>query len=298
MRTVIVLYMRTIPALALLTLLTPLLVGCGPATGSRTANGTSVVVAFYPLAFAAQEIGGGAVDVRNLTPPGSEPHDIELRPRDVAAIQSADAVFYLSHGFQPAVEQAAGGAHGTRVDALAGIALRSGIGDESGKADPHIWLDPVLFARVVTRIGHALGRPRRAAALRHRVLALNAAYRRGLARCDRREFVTSHAAFGYLAARYHLHQVAITGLDPQSEPSAQRLKSLSELVRRDGETTVFFEKLVSPKLAQTVAREAGARTAVLDPIEGLTTHERNAGDDYLTLMRRNLAQLRTALACR
>ena len=272
------------------------LAGCGSASGAKGKE--SVVAAFYPLAFVAENVGGANVDVRNLTPPGAEPHDIELSPGDVARIQTADVVLYLSHGFQPAVEQAVAGAKGKRVDVLAGIGLRRGVGDEAGKVDPHVWLDPVLFARVVRRIGAALGRPARAAALARRVLALDGEYRSGLARCDRRDFVTSHAAFGYLAARYHLHQIAITGIDPESEPSPQGLRELIALVRREHVSTVFFERLVSPRLAETVARDAGAKAAVLDPIEGLTPSEQAHGETYLTLMRWNLRQLREALGCR
>ena len=165
-------------------------------------------------------------------------------------------------------------------------------------SDPHVWLDPVLYARIVRRVGLALGRPRAAAALGRRVLALDGAYRRGLAHCRRRSFVTSHAAFGYLAARYDLRQIAITGIDPESEPSPQKLASLARLVRNAHIETVFFERLVSPKLAQTVAREAGVRTAVLDPIEGLTPAEARSGATYLSLMRRNLVALRQVLGCR
>ena len=270
--------------------------GCGSVSGAK--GRTSVVAAFYPLAFAAQQIGGSSVTVDNLTPPGAEPHDIELTPRDVGRLQQADVVLYLSHGFQPAVEQAAGGANGKRVDVLAGLGLRQGVGDEAGKSDPHVWLDPVLFARMVRRIGVVLGEPARARLLARRVLALDTAYRRGLAHCARREFVTSHAAFGYLAARYHLHQVPITGIDPESEPSPQHLRNLIELVRREHVTTVFFERLVSPRLAETVARDAGAKAAVLDPIEGLTPSEQSHGATYLTLMRQNLHELRKALGCR
>jgi zinc transport system substrate-binding protein len=277
-------------AIALLT------AACGAASGAQGRE--TVVAAFYPLAFVAQQIGGTKADVDNLTPPGAEPHDIELTPGDVGRLQRAGVVLYLSHGFQPAVEDALGGARGTRVDVLAGIDLRQGAGDEAGKSDPHVWLDPVLFARVVRRIGKALGRPARAAAFARRVLALDREYRTGLAHCERRDFVTSHAAFGYLAARYHLHQIAITGIDPESEPSPQRLRALIALVRREHVTTVFFERLVSPRLAETVARDAGAKAAMLDPIEGLTPSEQAHGDTYFTLMRRNLRELRSALACR
>jgi zinc transport system substrate-binding protein len=252
--------------------------GCGGAS----AGSGGVVAAFYPLAWAAEGVG---VHAKNLTPPGAEPHDIELTPRVVAEIQRADVVLYLSHGFQPAVAKALEGAHGKRVDALTGVRLRDD--------DPHVWLDPVRFAQVVRRVAVALGREQRGQALARRVLALDRDYRRGLAQCKRREFVTSHAAFGYLAARYGLHQIAITGVDPESEPSAQTLRRLAALVRRAHIRTVFFERLVSPRLAQTIARETGARTALLDPIEGAPR-----GETYLTLMRENLAALEKALECR
>ena len=280
--------MRIVPVFVLTALL---LSGCGSSAG--TGGRRTVVAAFYPLAFVAQQLGGPKVEVENLTPPRAEPHDIELTPRDVGRIQQADVVLYLSHGFQPAVEQAVAGAHGKRIDALAGIDLRRGVGDEVGKSDPHVWLDPVLFARVVKRIGVELGYRPQAARLARRLLALDRDYRNGLSQCARRNFVTSHAAFGYLAARYHLHQIPITGIDPESEPSPRHLRSLIDLVRREHVTTVFFERLVSPRLAKTVARDAGARTAVLDPIEGVS-----GGGDYLSAMRKNLRVLRKALACR
>lgn len=284
--------MRIVPVFLLAAFL---LSGCSSAPGG---GGKSVVAAFYPLAFAAEQIGGPSLHVDNLTPPGAEPHDIELTPRDVARIQTAGVVLYLSHGFQPAVEQAVKGATGKRVDVLAGFDLRQGVGDEAGKTDPHVWLDPVRFAQIVRRVGAALGRPARAAALARRVSALDPEYRAGLAHCARNDFVTSHAAFGYLAARYGLHQIPITGIDPESEPSPSHLHALISLVRREHVTTVFFERLVSPKLAETVARDAGAKAEVLDPIEGLTPDEQARGLDYLGLMRQNLRALRMALGCR
>jgi zinc transport system substrate-binding protein len=139
---------------------------------------------------------------------------------------------------------------------------------------------------------------RSAVPLQRDLRKLDRAYRKGLRRCTRRELVTSHAAFGYLAARYHLRQVPITGLTPESEPTPQELAGAVQQVTRTHATTVFFETLVSPRLADTVAREVGARTAVLDPIEGLTSAEQEQHLNYLSLMRRNLATLRKALGCR
>src|SRR5436305_12712127 len=152
------------------------LAGCGSHAGSGK---TSVVTAFYPLAWAAERIGGPHVDVRNLTPAGAEPHDIELTPRDVAEIQRADVVLYLSHGFQPSVADAARGASGKTLDVLQGQSLDSG--GESGKADPHVWLDPVRFAGIVERIGVVLGRPAAGRALAARLRRLDAEHRPCLA---------------------------------------------------------------------------------------------------------------------
>jgi zinc transport system substrate-binding protein len=156
----------------------------------------------------------------------------------------------------------------------------------------------VLFARIVERIGRVLDAPARATALVRGLRELDRAYRRGLADCARTELVTSHAAFGYLARRYGLTQVSITGLEPEAEPTARQLADVVKVLRRTHATTVFFETLVSPRLARTVAREVGARTAVLDPIEGLTPAEARSGATYLSLMRRNLTALRQVLGCR
>jgi zinc transport system substrate-binding protein len=260
------------------------LAGCGGGNGGRH----TVVAAFYPLAYAAEQIGGPSFDVHNLTPPGAEPHDLELTPREVARIQQADVVLYLSNGFQPAVSKAVADARGTRINVLAGLPLHGN--------DPHVWLDPVLFARIGRRIGSALHRS--SAQLSADLQQLDRDYRAGLRDCKRHEIVTSHEAFGYLAARYDLKQVAITGVTPEAEPTPQQLAHVIQVVRRTQATTVFFETLVSPRLADTVAREVGARTAVLDPIEGLTPDEQKRGDGYLTLMRQNLTALRKALGCR
>jgi zinc transport system substrate-binding protein len=269
-----------------------ILAGCGGASA-----GNDVVAAFYPLAYAAERIGGTSIHIDNLTPAGAEPHDLELTPRAVARIQSARVVLYLGHGFQPAVSKAVEQAKGKRVDVLAGLPLRASVGSEEGlTADPHVWLDPVLFTRIAKRIGAVLHRS--ATPLERDLAKLDREYREGLRSCIRREIVTSHAAFGYLAARYHLRQVPITGLTPDSEPTPQELARAVQQVRRTHATTVFFETLVSPRLADTVAREVGAGTAVLDPIEGLTAADEEQHLDYLSLMRRNLATLRRALGCR
>jgi zinc transport system substrate-binding protein len=265
---------------------------CGGAASGAEAGRETVVAGFYPLAYAAEQVGDGRVEVTNLTPLGSEPHDLEVSPRDVADLRSADLVLLLGRGFQPQLEDAAGeGDHVVRLLDTPGLALRPG-------DDPHVWLDPLRYATIVTRIGEALGEPARARRLVARLHGLHNEYRHGLAHCARHELVTSHEAFGYLAQRYGLEQVAITGLSPEAESEPGRLQQVVDLVRARGVTTVFFETLVSPRIADTVARETGAKTAVLDPIEGLTKDELARGDDYFTLMRANLAALRAGLGCR
>jgi zinc transport system substrate-binding protein len=274
--------------------LVALVAGCGGSSAGSARR--SVIAAFYPVAYAVEQIGGATVKVDNLTPPGTEPHDVELSPRDVGEVREADFVFYLGSGFQPALERAVDGAQGTTVDLLEGIQLRRGVGEEKD-LDPHVWLDPVLYGRTARRIGVTLGRPSQTRAFEQRLRALDRDYQRGLARCERRTIVTSHAAFGYLAARYRLEQIPITGITPEAEPTPRRLQKVVRAVRAHRATTVFFETLVSPDLARTVARETGAKTAVLDPIEGLTKDEAAAGENYFSVMRENLETLRRALAC-
>ena len=272
-----------------------LLVGCG---GSDDDDRSTVVAGFYPLAWAAQRIGGEDVRVVNLTPAGAEPHDIELTPRDVEQINGADLVLYLGRGFQPALEDAARGQAGA-VELLEGqeLVVHSGE-DERPASDPHIWLDPGRFAAVVARMGEVMGRPDSAAELVAELDELDADFRAGLADCERRTIVTSHTAFAYLAGAYGLTQIGLTGVSPEAEPSPRALQDLIETVRAEGATTIFFESLVSPELAETVARETGVRTEELDPLEGLTQDELDAGEDYLSVMRANLSALREALGCR
>jgi zinc transport system substrate-binding protein len=282
-----------------------LLDGCG--AGESASAQPVVVAAFYPLAFAAERIDPSA-DVENLTPAGAEPHDLELSPRDVQRIDNADAVLYLGDGFMPALEDAVAG-DSNAVDLLAGLQLREateGHGhdeDEAGhpedvsRFDPHVWLDPTRFATLVRNVANALGRPEAAKELVAELEELDAEFRSGLANCARRAIVTSHAAFGYLAQAYGLKQIPLTGVSPEAEPSAKAIQALVREVKEEGATTVFFETLVSPRLAETVAREAGAQTAVLNPLEGLTAEQIDGGQDYFSVMRENLAALREALGC-
>jgi zinc transport system substrate-binding protein len=290
------LYMKTRIVLTLLGAvpLTLLTAGCGGGGAAGTSGRTQVVAGFYPLAFAAEEIGGNTVDVTNLTPAGAEPHDVELTPRDVERIRSADLVLYVGEGFQPALEEAAAGGTGTAVDVLEGIELR----EDDGSADPHVWLDPIRFAQVVERVGAELGGEAPARQLASQLRALDGEYREGLADCERRELVTAHDAFGYLGERFGLEVIPIAGLAPEAEPTPRDLEEIAGLVEERGVTTVFVETLLSPEIGETVAREAGVETSVLNPLEGLTEEELARGENYLSVMRANLEALRAGLGCR
>jgi zinc transport system substrate-binding protein len=284
-------------------------VACSPNHPETIGSGSiAVVAAFYPIQAAAVAIGGAQVRVTNLTGPGVEPHDLELTPDAVEAIQSADLVLYLGEGFQPAVEDAVADAGGVAVDLLDHLpTLAPPAGAEEGLAiDPHVWLDPSIYAAMGEEIRTALGdvAPQHseefaanAASFTHDLTALNDAFTAGLAHCARHLIVTNHAAFGYLAAAYGLQQQAISGTAPDAEPSAERIAQLKELVENEGVTTVFTEELVAPDVADTLADEAGVQTAVLYTIEGLTPDEQAAGENYDSLMRKNLATLEDALGC-
>ena len=264
--------------------------GCGEgASSAGSPEAREVVAGFYPLAFAAQEVGGKGVEVANLTPAGAEPHDLELTPRELEKILEADLVLYVGDGFQPALEEAVADSGVRAIDVLEGLELRPG--------DPHVWLDPLRFASIVERIGAELGAEPRARQLANRLRSLDEEFRRVLASCDRRELVTAHDAFGYLAERYDLEVIPITGVTPEAEPSPQDLEEIAQLVDERGVTTVFTEPLLSPEVAETVAREAGAETAVLNPVEGLTEEELAHGENYFSVMEANLAALQEGLGC-
>ncbi len=285
------------PALAAVVALP--LVACSAAEPSGKPE---VVASFYPLQFVAHRIVGDHAEVKDLTAPGVEPHDLELSPRQTASLSSAAVVFYEA-GLQPAVDHAVANQTPEHVvDAAEVVRLHSA---EDGRGtDPHFWLDPTLLGQAADAFTAAISAADAAHAADYRsandqlqsdLSALDAEYRAGLKDCRSRTLVVSHDAFGYLGRRYDLDVHPIAGLSPDAEPSARRLSELAALVRDDGVTTVFSERLASPKLADTLASDLGVRTAVLDPIEGLTSAD--AGDDYLSLMRANLAAVRKAGGC-
>lgn len=275
--------------------------GCASTASPVREDGATpltVMAAFYPLQFAAERVGGDAVSVVGLTPAGAEPHDVELSPQQVAELGEADLVLYIK-GFQPAVDQAVEQVAADRaVDVSAGIPLIQ----EDG-TDPHIWLDPRNMITIAGTIEDRLAGAapelaesfqRNTRALDGQLTDLDRRWSRETARCRSRDLVVSHEAFGYLADRYDFTQVGISGLSPESEPSPAKVAEVSDFVRGNDIRTIYFETLVDPKVAQTVAAETGARTAVLDPLEGLPV---DSDETYLTVMDRNLATVVAGQPC-
>jgi zinc transport system substrate-binding protein len=281
--------------------------GCAAFTDDSVGidNGVQVAAAFYPLQYVAQRVAGPHAEVSNLTAPGGEPHDLELTPRETAEVAQSDLVVY-QRGFQPSVDEAVDeNAEGDVLDAADVVDLVPfrDHGVDSDELDPHFWQDPLLVADLGDAVAaqlskidptHAADYEANAAGLRRDLEQLDREYAAGLRGCARDTIVVSHDAFGYLQ-RYGLTMETILGLSPDSEPTPADLARLQDLIERDGITTVFSETLASKDTAEALARETGVRSAVLDPIEGLT--DETADEDYLSLMRANLAALEEANGC-
>ncbi|MEU7184173.1 MULTISPECIES: metal ABC transporter substrate-binding protein [Streptomyces] len=290
--------------------------GSGGGTGSG--GKLKVTASFYPMEFLAEQIGGSHVEVSDLTKPGVEPHDLDLTPKQIAQLGESDAIVYLK-GLQPAVDSAVKQSgvqnvadaaalttleeHGTEVDGHHHTTgdNHSHSESEAGK-DPHIWLDPVKYAEVAKGVNATLAKaaPEHKAdfqkntdALVKKLDGLNTAFKDGLKNRTSDTFVTTHAAFGYLAERYGLTEEAISGIDPESEPSANRVKELHDLAKEHHVSTIFFETIANPATAKALAGDLNLKTDVLDPLEGIT--DKSRGKDYFGVMQANLAALQKAL---
>ncbi|WP_246186705.1 metal ABC transporter substrate-binding protein [Microlunatus speluncae] len=272
----------------------------------------------YPFQFVVERVAGTHAKVENLTQPGAEPHDLELSPQQVAQVGKADLVVY-EKTLQAAVDEAVAQNAGDRALDTATVVPMIPLGEEAhehedgseegeehdhGGLDPHIWLDPNNLATVGRAVAerlaaadpdHAADYTENAAALATELTGLDQEYTAGLKQCTIREFITNHAAFGYLAKRYGLEQISISGLSPDAEPSPARIAEIHTEAKEHKITTIFYETLVSPAVAESIAGDLGLKTDVLDPIEGVTQDSR--GKDYLEIMRANLTALRSANAC-
>lgn len=269
---------------------------CGGQGEASSSGGPRVIAAFYPLAFVAQEVAGSSASVTNLSPPGVEPHDLELAPDQVRALSEADLLIYLGAGFQPAVEDI--------VRDLEETAAFDVLEDQQELLadDPHVWLDPLRLGEIADSVAARLVEvdppdaqtyEDNAGALTEDLERLDEDFAGALKDCERDELVVSHEAFGYLTNRYGLEQVGVSGVDPELEPSPARLAEVAEFARAKGVTTIFFEEQVSGDIAEVLAEESGATTGVLDPLE----FPPEGSSDYFDVMRNNLSAITTALGC-
>lgn len=268
-----------------------------------------VVASFYPEYFFASKIGGDKAQVVNITPAGAEPHDYTPTPQDIATIESS-RMLVINGGVEPWAADIQNDLDSSKtlvVEDGEGLETQKVVEDGENVIDPHIWQSPVLAKQMVDKIaqGYVQVDPTNAQyyaanaeTLKSELDQLDTEFQAGLASCAKKDIITSHAAFGYLATTYGLNQVSIAGLSPDAEPSTKELANVTDFAKKNNVQYIFFESLVSPKLSETIAHEVGAQTIVLDPIEGISAEDVASGKNYLTVMRSNLANLRTALECK
>ncbi len=271
-------------------------------------NKLQVATSFYPLYFFSNQIGIEKSQIINITPAGSEPHDYDPSTGDIAKI-SKSKMLVLNGGVEAWGDKTRENLKGKKVlIVVAGEGLLNRQLTEDGQTsiDPHVWLDPQLAKKEADKITQGFIKIDSAnnsyyvsneKMLDDKLDQLDNSYKQGLANCKQKDIITSHAAFGYLAARYGLNQVPIAGLSPDAEPSSQQLADVAKFAKEHNVKYIFFESLVSPKLSETIASEVGAKTLVLDPLEGLSDDDTTQGKDYFTVMQSNLKNLQTALEC-
>jgi zinc transport system substrate-binding protein len=284
--------------------------GCGRAEPGQVPDAAhtaslNVVAAFYPFQFIAERVAGDHATVTSLTEPGTEPHDVELKPSQVASVAEADLVVY-EKSFQAAVDEAVVQSGNPNIIDTATVVPLKPLDDGDGhdQLDPHVWLDPTNMIKITDAVrdklatvdpGHAGDYTERAAALTSDLTRLDQSFTAGLKSCQREDFITTHAAFGYLATRYKLNQIGISGISPDAEPSPARIAEIQDIALEYEITTIFSETLVSPAVAESIAGDLDLSTDVLDPIEGITPESR--GQDYVAVMGANLAALQKANGC-
>ena len=302
------------------TLSLSLLTGCGtqPADTAAGDGRLRVLTSFYPMYDFACKIGGDCIDVTNMVPSGTEPHDWEPSTNDLKNLEKADVFIYNGADMEPWADDLLVSRSDTLrvVEASENVELRTTDGEHEhahehedadhhhGDFDPHVWLDPENAKIEMEAIRDALcaADPENSTVFQSNyekyaaeLDALDAEFREKLAPLPNRTIVVAHEAFGYLCDAYGLTQVGIEGLSPDSEPDPGRMAEVIDFVREHSISTIFFEELVSPKVAEAIASETGAQAKMLSPLEGLSDEQAAAGADYFSVMHDNHAALMEAL---
>lgn len=284
---------------------------------SEESKKLQIVTTFYPMYYFTKEVAGSSANVELLIPNGAEPHDWEPTAKDMAKIQDADVFIYNSQYFELWTEKVLKSINDSNlkvVEAASGIKLMDALESEdeeehghsehTSSKDPHVWLSPVLAQLEVNTIAKALEQAdpknkdqfqKNAEALNAELADLDHLYKETIDKAKKKEFVTQHAAFGYLAKQYGLTQIPIAGLSPDVEPTLGKLAELTELTKKKKVKIIYFEEMTSSKVAETLAKEIGAKTEVLNPLEGLTKKEQEQGLDYLDVMKNNLESLKLSI---
>lgn len=289
-----------------------LLIACGSGAGSADSGVPErirVATTIYPVEYFAERVGGDSIEIVSLIPPGVEAHDFKPRVSDLIDIARADLLVYNGAEFEPWVERALAALGGDAPPAIESVELlRASLFEVRGDVefDPHVWLSPVNAVAQVEVIVGALSaiKPDLAgeyesagAALIRRLESLDEAFRSGLSDCGLDTFVTSHAAYGYLADEYGLKQIAVAGLSPDAEPKPRTLAKIASKMSDLGVSYVLIEPIANARVGETLARETGAETLPLHPLESLTKDEQASGADYFSIMNQNLETLVVALEC-
>ncbi|MFA4814817.1 MAG: pseudouridine synthase [Candidatus Gracilibacteria bacterium] len=286
------------------------LVGCAQINGEQGSEKLQVAASIYPLAFFAEQIGGDLIEVTTLVPQGFEPHDFEPSPNDLKTLYNADLVVYNGAALEPWLEDVEPDLteNGVKLFKATDSVELISLGEEDGGWDPHVWLDPIRAEMIVQSLASTLATldSENAEVYQNNANVIageldkldeNFSMALGLLSCSAREFVTAHAAFAYLADRYGLTMIPISGVNPHDEPSIKDLEEISKIVKEHGLTTIYMETLMSPAYAETISEETGASLLVLNPLEGLTTEDIAAGENYFTIMRRNFGNLKVGFVC-
>lgn len=298
-----------------------LLAGCNspqaPAASNADGNQMqeqklSVYASFYPMYDFAVKIGGDKVNVVNMVPAGTEPHDWEPTAADITGLEKAAVFIYNGAGMEHWAEDVLESLQNKNliaVEASEDITLLEGHHDHEDEAageeyDPHVWLSPMNAKKQMENIKNAFAQAdpgnkdyydSNYAKYAADFDALDNEFKSTLSKLPKKDIIVSHEAFGYLCAAYDITQVGIEGLSPDSEPDPARMAEIIEFAKEHDVKVIFFEELVSPKVAETIAKNIKAETAVLSPIEGLSDEQQAAGDDYFSVMRQNLEALKAAL---
>lgn len=293
---------RIVSIIVLISLL--FLIGCNKNIGTEEGNDNIVVyTSFYPLYFLVDEIGKDKINLQTIVPNGIEPHDYELTIQQIEEISHSDLLIYNGAGMEDWLDKLLETIEKDKV-VLINASQEVDLIIEENTPDPHLWLDPMNMVKVGERIKDVLIELDRDnqkfyeenyLSLSQKLQNLDEKYEKSLRNKNRDTILVSHKAFSYLANRYDLEQISVTGINPNEEPSPKTIANLIEISKEKNIKYIFLETLANPKTVETIAKEANLEILTLNPLEGLTEEEQKEEKDYISIMEDNLMNLKKAL---